>query len=119
MSNPRGSAWGKWDLHVHTPDSLIHSYGGADAWDKFIDALSKLPPEFKVLGINDYIFLDGYKKVVAAKEAWKLPNIDLLLPIIEKCITISNDSFLHTGVYVGYSEERGGTDNDYPENSDE
>ena len=83
MSDPRGSVWGKWDLHVHTPDSLIHSYGGADAWDKFIDALSKLPPEFKVLGINDYIFLDGYKKVVAAKEAGKLPNIDLLLPVIE------------------------------------
>jgi len=83
MSDPRGSVWGKWDLHVHTPDSLIHSYGGADAWDKFIDALSKLPPEFKVLGINDYIFLDGYKKVVAAKAAGKLPNIELLLPVIE------------------------------------
>jgi hypothetical protein len=56
---------------------------GADAWKKFIVALSKLPPEFKVLGINDYIFLDGYKKVVAAKAAGKLPNIDLLLPVIE------------------------------------
>lgn len=83
MNDPRGSIWRKWDLHVHTPDSLIHSYGGADVWDKFIDALSKLPPEFKVLGINDYIFLDGYKKVVAAKVAGKLPNIDLLLPVIE------------------------------------
>jgi len=70
-------------LHVHTPDSLINSYGSAGAWDKFIGALSKLPPEFKVLGINDYIFLDGYKKVVAAKAAGKLPNIDLLLPVIE------------------------------------
>jgi hypothetical protein len=39
--------------------------------------------EFKVLGINDYIFLDGYKKVLAAKAAGKLPNIDLLLPVIE------------------------------------
>lgn len=83
MNDPRGSVWRKWDLHVHTPDSLIHSYGSADVWDKFIDALSKLPPEFKVLGINDYIFLDGYKKVVAAKAAGRLPNIDLLLPVIE------------------------------------
>ena len=83
MSDPRGTIWRKWDLHIHTPDSLIHSYGGADVWDKFIDALSKLPPEFKVLGINDYIFLDGYKKVVAAKAAGKLPNIELLLPVIE------------------------------------
>lgn len=83
MRDARGSVWRKWDLHVHTPDSLVHSYGGADAWDNFIDALSKLPPEFKVLGINDYIFLDGYKKVVEAKAADKLPNIDLLLPVIE------------------------------------
>lgn len=85
MNDPRGSVWRKWDLHVHTPDSLVHHYGGAgaDVWDKFIEALSKLPPEFKVLGINDYIFLDGYKKVLAAKAAGKLPNIDLLLPVIE------------------------------------
>lgn len=83
MNDPRGSVWRKWDLHVHTPDSLHHSYGGADAWDKFIEALSKLPREFKVLGINDYIFLDGYKKVLAAKAAGKLPNIELLLPVIE------------------------------------
>lgn len=83
MIDPRGSVWQKWDLHVHTPDSLVHSYGGADAWNRFIDALSKLPPEIKVLGINDYIFLDGYKKVVAAKAEGRLPNIDLLLPVIE------------------------------------
>jgi ABC-type cobalamin/Fe3+-siderophores transport system ATPase subunit len=83
MNDPRGSVWRKWDLHVHTPDSLVQSYGGVEAWDKYIEALSKLPPEFKVLGINDYIFLDGYRKVVAAKEAGKLPNIDLLLPVIE------------------------------------
>jgi len=62
---------------------LIHSYGNADAWDRFIDGLAKLPPEFRVLGINDYVFLDGYKKVLAAKAAGKLPNIELLLPVIE------------------------------------
>lgn len=85
MNDPRGSVWRKWDLHVHTPDSLVHHYGGdvSEVWDKFIEALSNLPPELKVLGINDYIFLDGYKKVMAAKAAGKLPNIELLLPVIE------------------------------------
>lgn len=83
MHDHRGSVWSKWDLHVHTPDSFVNSYGGADAWDKFIEALEKLPPEFKVLGINDYMFLDGYKKLVAAKVNGRLPNIDLLLPVIE------------------------------------
>lgn len=83
MNDPKGSVWRKWDLHVHTPDSLVNSYGSQDAWDKFIKALRNLPPEFKVLGINDYIFVDGYKKLIAAKADGRLPNIDLLLPVIE------------------------------------
>jgi ABC-type lipoprotein export system ATPase subunit len=85
MNDPRGSVWRKWDLHVHTPASLVHNYSsdGSDIWDKYIEALGNLPPEFKVLGINDYIFLDGYKKLLAAKADGKLPNIDLLLPVIE------------------------------------
>lgn len=83
MNDPRGSIWRKWDLHVHTPASIVNSYGGEGAWDKFISALESLPPEFKVLGINDYIFLDGYKRLIAEKGKGRLPNIELLLPIIE------------------------------------
>jgi energy-coupling factor transporter ATP-binding protein EcfA2 len=80
----RGSLWRKWDLHVHTPDSLVQHYGNDnEVWDKFIEALASLPAEFRVLGINDYIFLDGYKKVITAKANGKLPNIDLILPVIE------------------------------------
>ena len=26
--NPQGSLWNKWDLHVHTPASLVHFYPG-------------------------------------------------------------------------------------------
>jgi len=109
MSGTRGSIWHKWDLHVHTPDSLVHHYGaGEDVWDNFIDALSKLPPEFKVLGINDYIFLDGYKKVVAAKAAGKLPNIDLLLPVIELRLDKfggSKSSLSRVNYHVIFSDE--------------
>ena len=28
MSSYKGSSWFKWDLHVHTPDSLVSGYGG-------------------------------------------------------------------------------------------
>lgn len=83
MNDPRGSIWRKWDLHIHTPDSLVNYYGRDCVWDKFIVALETLPPEFKVLGINDYIFLDGYKRLIAEKAKGRLPNIDLLLPVIE------------------------------------
>ncbi len=75
--------WRKWDLHVHTPESIVHHYTGADPWAQFLDELEALPPEFKVIGINDYIFLDGYRRIIAEKAANRLQNIDLFLPIIE------------------------------------
>jgi ABC-type lipoprotein export system ATPase subunit len=83
MNDPRGSLWRKWDLHVHTPASIVHQYAGADPWAQFLDELEALPPEFKVIGINDYIFLDGYRRIIAEKAANRLQNIDLFLPVIE------------------------------------
>lgn len=70
-------------MQVHTPDSLVHSYSGADPWDRFIRELEQLPAEFKVIGINDYIFLDGYKRILAEKANGRLANIELFLPVIE------------------------------------
>lgn len=46
--------------------------------------LESLPAEFKVIGINDYIFIEGYERVRKAKlEQGRLTNIDLILPVIE------------------------------------
>ncbi|MGV3615267.1 MAG: TrlF family AAA-like ATPase [Fimbriimonas sp.] len=83
MHNPRGSSWRKWDLHVHTPASLVQQYGGDAGWDAYIEALEALPHEIKVIGINDYIFVDGYERVVAEKRSGRLSNLDLILPVIE------------------------------------
>lgn len=80
---PRGSEWRKWDLQVHTPDSLVHHYSGSDPWGRFIRELEALPPEFKVIGVNDYIFLDGYKRILAEKSQGRLANIELFLPVVE------------------------------------
>ncbi len=85
-NDPAGSIWKKWDLHVHTPSSVVHNYPGTDeeAWEAFLLDLEALPPEFKVIGINDYIFIDGYERVRKAKlEQGRLKNIALLLPVIE------------------------------------
>ena len=83
MNDHRGSIWRKWDLHVHTPESLIHQYRGPDPWERFIKEIESLPPEFKVIGINDYIFLDGYKRILSEKQKGRLANIELFLPVIE------------------------------------
>jgi ABC-type lipoprotein export system ATPase subunit len=85
MDKSRGSFWSKWDLHVHTPASIVQQYGGnkEEIWEDFITDLESLPEEYKVIGINDYYFLDGYKKILEYKEAGRLENIELLLPVIE------------------------------------
>ncbi|MCZ6777158.1 MAG: DNA repair protein [Ignavibacteria bacterium] len=70
-------------MQVHTPDSLVHNYSGSDPWDRFIREIEQLPAEFKVIGINDYIFLDGYKRILAEKANGRLANIELFLPVIE------------------------------------
>lgn len=42
-----------------------------------------MPSDIKVLGINDYLFIDGYKKVKEYKDSGRLSNIELLLPVVE------------------------------------
>ncbi len=82
---PAGSQWRKWDLHIHTPASIGNGYGANDdpTWQRFIADLESLPPEFKAIGINDYLFIDGYRKVLDFKQEGRLANIDLILPVLE------------------------------------
>lgn len=95
MVYERGTEWRIWDLHVHTPDSIEHSYkpgDGSDVWDRYLKELSNLPKDIKVIGINDYWFFDGYRRVRTAFEAGKLPNLEQIFPVLEvRCDTFSGD----------------------------
>ena len=82
-NHPVGSAWRKWDLHVHTPASIVHSFPGADPWDRFLEDLASLPEELSVVGINDYLFIDGYRRVLQEHRAGRLPNIETIFPVLE------------------------------------
>ena len=105
----RGAVWSKWDLHVHTPLSVCHQYKGSpnDAWEKFILDLENLPKEFKVIGINDYYFIEGYKKILKEKEKGRLTNIDLFLPVIELRIDsfAGNTSLKKINYHIIFSNE--------------
>ncbi len=85
MNHPKGSLWRKWDLHVHTPASIHQNYGGdsEEVWERFISELEALPPSFSVIGINDYLFLDGYQRVTEYKSQGRLQNIVTFLPVLE------------------------------------
>lgn len=84
----RGSEWRKWDLHVHTPATLCSEYGDNnddEIWNKYIDELERLSIEknIKVIGINDYLFIDGYKRVLEYKKIGRLKSVELILPVVE------------------------------------
>jgi ABC-type lipoprotein export system ATPase subunit len=82
-NNTKGSEWRIWDLHIHTPKSINQNYGGEKNWDKFIEALERLPREIKVIGITDYYFIDGFQKVMRYKNSGRLGNIEKIFPILE------------------------------------
>jgi hypothetical protein len=84
--NKRGSEWNKWDLHVHTPASIYQRYGNNDevTWEAYIKDLESLDENFAVLGINDYLFIEGYQRLKKEKEQnGRLKNIKCLLPVVE------------------------------------
>ena len=81
-----GSIWRKWDLHIHSPLSLLNNQfpllpDGTPDWEAYISGLEAL--DFSVVGITDYFTIDGYKKVREFKNAGRLRKIDAVLPNIE------------------------------------
>lgn len=77
-----GSLWRRWDLHVHTPASIVQHYG-SDPWDRFLTDLTDLPAEMSVIGINDYLFIDGYRRVQEEWRAGRLDNLEAIFPVVE------------------------------------
>lgn len=79
-----GSEWRKWDLHVHSPASVLNNarFVGATDEEKWNNYYSKLRSikDFSVIGIADYFSVEGFKKVVADAN---LTNFDLILPNVE------------------------------------
>lgn len=107
----KGSEWRKWDLHIHTPASICHEYGenNDETWEKFICDLEKLPKEFSTIGINDYLFLDGYEKVLEYKKKGRLQNIDLILPVLEfrlnEFVGVDFGSYKRPNIHVIFADE--------------
>ena len=82
---PRGSEWRRWDLHVHTPESRLGSPFGA-SWAEYVTAVEAAAKAAKisVIGVTDYMTLDGYEKLYGEKKAnGRLSTVDLLIPNIE------------------------------------
>lgn len=95
---------------MHTPASFEHNYGGGDdsqVWEKFFADLEALPPHFKVLGINDYLEISGYRQILAARATGRLQNIQLVLPVIELRIArfAGHDQWHRVNFHVLFSDQ--------------
>ncbi|MBC8527672.1 MAG: hypothetical protein H8D22_12615 [Candidatus Cloacimonetes bacterium] len=83
---PRGSEWRKWDIHIHSPLSILNNQypklaNGNPDWEAFVKKLESL--DVAVVGITDYFTIDGYKKLKEFKKRGQLTNIHTILPNIE------------------------------------
>ena len=73
--NTRGSEWHKWDVHVHTPYSILNNNYGFNPFEKddsfeqnFDNYVKELftraiREDIKAIGITDYFMIDGYKTI--------------------------------------------------------
>lgn len=83
---PRGSEWRRWDLHVHTPESRLGTPFTGLLWVDYVAALETTAKDSKisVIGVTDYMTLDGYEKLLVEKNLNnRLSTVDLLIPNIE------------------------------------
>ncbi len=80
----QGSIWRKWDLHVHSPASVLNNtlFEGATTEEKWTNFFAKLKTitGVSVIGITDYFSIEGYQKVITEG---KLTNFDLIVPNVE------------------------------------
>src|SRR5450759_2158105 len=58
----RGSEWRRWDLHVHTPFSVLNNRFGTD-FDSYAKALLEraVGEGIAAVGVTDYFTIEGYK----------------------------------------------------------
>ena len=84
-----GSTWRRWDLHIHTPGTILNDQFGD--WDEFLAAIEG-QAEVSVLGVTDYFSITNYSKLKQYKDAGRIPDIDLLIPNIEFRIAPPNDN---------------------------
>jgi ABC-type lipoprotein export system ATPase subunit len=106
----RGALWRKWDLHVHTPESYVHEYGDRHdprTWETFLQALVDLPAELRVVGINDYFSIAGYRKVRAEWLEGRFPYIECVLPVVELRLghLAGNSNTQRLNYHVVFSDE--------------
>jgi hypothetical protein len=75
-----GSEWRRWDLHVHTPGTILNNQ--FRDWHEYLSAI-EAQTAVRVIGVTDYMSIANYSKLKLHKAQGRIRNIDLLIPNIE------------------------------------
>jgi hypothetical protein len=94
---PQGSDWRRWDVHVHTPDTILNDQFGT--WDEYLSSI-EAHPTVKVMGITDYMTITNYQKLREFKAYGRIPNIELLIPNIEFRIAPPTDRATAVNIHL-------------------
>lgn len=94
-----GSEWRRWDLHVHTPDSILETQFKGD-WEAYITAIEKSTSGVSVIGITDYYSISGYEKVLAYRQQGRMDNIERVIPNIEFRITPNTNKYKGINIHI-------------------
>lgn len=76
----KGSEWRRWDVHVHTPDTILSNEFGE--WGEYLAAIER-QQDVKVISVTDYMSIANYSRLREYKAKGRIANIDLLLANIE------------------------------------
>jgi len=105
MDYSRGSEWRRWDLHIHTPETLKEDKfivaSDEDKWQKYfarilsyVGDMSDPQKAVSAIGITDYFSIENYKRVIANPDI--ISKVPLILPNIELRLTpVSSESALN------------------------
>lgn len=94
-----GSEWRRWDLHVHTPDSVLETQFKGD-WDGYITAIEQTDSGVVVIGITDYCSISGYEKVAEYRLNGRMKNIETVIPNIEFRITPNTEKYKGINIHI-------------------
>ena len=140
-SDPRGSIWRRWDLHIHTKGTQKNDQFTSLNFDTYCEVLFKKALEYEIsaIGITDYFSIENYLKVKeyvtnidskenfnedekeAIKNIFLLPNVELrMLPVTDRGKLVNlhcifNPSYVDSleNDFFTQIKHSGGTGSDY------
>jgi ABC-type cobalamin/Fe3+-siderophores transport system ATPase subunit len=92
-----GSEWRQWDIHVHTPETILNNQFGD--WEEYLKEIES-HPHVRALGVTDYMSITNYSKLKTFKNGSRITNIDLLIPNIEFRIAPPTDKATAINIHL-------------------